>query len=87
MLNPVPFGSDPLLERAYRKILLLEGSSNKTLQNTISYGTSFLFNSTADYLDPEYGSSLSRFLRNASHIQMRDAVSAAMVANYRSHKI
>lgn len=80
-------GSDPLLERAYRKILLLEGSSNKTLQNTISYGTSFLFNSTADYQDPEYGSSLSRFLRNASHIQMRDAVSAAMVANYRSHKI
>lgn len=80
-------GSDPTLESAYRKVLLLEGVNNATLKNTISYGTSFLFNSTADYMDPQYGPPLSRFLINASHIQMRDAVSSAIVANYRSHKI
>lgn len=79
-------GSNRAREADYRKVLLLEGRSDATMKNAISYGTSFLFNSTPDYADAEYGPALSRFLENASHIQMRDAVSAAVVASFRKQR-
>jgi len=71
------------LEAFHRAVLLLEGRKTATLERAVSYGTSFLFNSTSDYAEPDYAPALARFLEGASHIQMRDAVSAATVANYR----
>ena len=71
------------LEARHRAVLLLEGGKNSTLESAISYGTSFLFNSTSDYAATDYGPALARFLELVSHIQMRDAVSSAMVSNYR----
>jgi hypothetical protein len=76
-------GNSSELEARHRAVLLLEGSKNTTLESAISYGTSFLFNSTSDYAAADYGPALARFLESVSHIQMRDAVSSAMVANYR----
>jgi hypothetical protein len=75
--------NSPELEARHRAALLLEGRKTATLRRAISYGTSFLFNSTSDYSEPEYASALARFLELASHIQMRDAVSSAIVTNYR----
>jgi hypothetical protein len=77
--------NSPELEARHRAALLLEGRKTETLRRAISYGTSFLFNSTSDYSEPDYGPALTRFLELASHIQMRDAVSSAIVTNYRGH--
>lgn len=75
--------NNPVIESAYRKIILLEGAKNSTIENAISYGTSILFNSTSEYLDLDYGVALERFLSKVSHIQMRDSVSSCVVTNYR----
>lgn len=66
-----------------RKILLLEGASPEIMKNTISYATSILFNTTADYYSKEYGDSLYSFVSNIHHIQMRDAISATIVGSMR----
>jgi len=63
-------------------LLLLAGAPD-TQRRSISYGTSFLFNSTADYDDPHYGPAFEALFENAFHVQMRDAVSAAVVAGIR----
>ena len=66
-----------------RRLLLLEDAPMSLLNSAISYGSSFLFNSTTDYYDPLYGAALRRFISNAHHIQMRDAISAAVVSGLR----
>lgn len=63
-------------------LLLLAGAPD-TQRRSISYGTSCLFNSTADYCDPHYGPAFENLFENAFHVQMRDAVSAAVVAGIR----
>ncbi len=75
--------NNPIIESDYRKIILLEGAKNSTIEKAISYGTSILFNSTADYLDSDYVVALERFLSKVSHIQMRDSVSSCVVTNFR----
>jgi len=65
-------------------INLLLLARNPELQlSAISYGTSFLFNSTADYADAHYGRAFEVFFHNSHHVQMRDAVSAAVVSGIR----
>jgi len=77
-------GGDPPREAAYRGVLLLADRPDATCRSAVSYGTSLLFNSTADESAPEYASALERFLGAAAHVQMRDAVSAARVSRWRS---
>ncbi|NBV45046.1 MAG: hypothetical protein EBR86_05245, partial [Planctomycetia bacterium] len=76
-------GADPAREAAYRGVLLLADRPDATCRTAISYGTSLLFNSTADEADPVYGPALRRFLSAARHVQMRDAISAVRVAGWR----
>jgi hypothetical protein len=70
--------------RAVQELLLLAASPDHLLRRTVSFGTSFLFNSTADFRDQEYSSAFTRFFSLAHHIQMRDAISAGIVTGLRS---
>ena len=74
---------DPGREAAFRGVLLLADRPEATVRAAVSYGTSLLFNSTADDADPVYGPVLRRFLGAAGHVQMRDAISAVRVAGSR----
>lgn len=75
--------ADPAREAAFRGVLLLADRPEATCREAISYGTSLLFNSTADEADPVYGPALRRFLGAAAHVQMRDAISAVRAAAWR----
>lgn len=70
-------------DQAVRNLLLLADSAEPVLRRAVSYGTSFLFNSTADFHDPEYGPAFRRFFNGLHHVQMRDALSAAVVVGLR----
>jgi hypothetical protein len=70
-------------ESSLRKLLLLEDTPSDFQRSTITAFTSILFNSTADYCDPEYGPSFRRFFQQAYSVQMRDAISAAVVSPLR----
>jgi hypothetical protein len=63
--------------------LLLLANSPTLQRRSISYGTSVLFNSTADYAAVGYGDAVEAFFANAFHVQMRDAISAAVVSGMR----
>lgn len=63
--------------------LLLLRTAPATRRRAVSFGTSFLFNSTADYSDPHYGPAFNAFFDDVFHVQMRDAMSAAVVAGLR----
>jgi hypothetical protein len=78
-------GANDHLEEIYREVLLLASRPESTCRSAISYGTSLLFNSTIDELSTDYGAPLRRLLSLAAHVQMRDSVSAARVANFRPH--
>lgn len=70
--------------RTPRELLLLATSPEHVLRRTVTYGTSFLFNSTADVQDSDYGPAFTRFFSLIHHVQMRDAISAAVVTGLRS---
>lgn len=70
-------GLAPLME------LLLLPTAPAVRRRAVSYGTSILFNSTADYADPAYGPAFASFFGDAFHVQMRDAISAAVVSGIR----
>jgi hypothetical protein len=65
------------------RVLLLEGATEATLRKAISFGSCLAFNNVADALDPAYGPKLSRFVRGAAQVWVRDVFSAAQVARER----
>jgi hypothetical protein len=69
--------------RAVQELLLLAASPDHVLRKTVSFGTSFLFNSTADFRDRGYGPAFTRFFSLAHHVQMREGISAAIVTGLR----
>ncbi len=64
-------------------LLLLDGAIPCVQRSAITAFSSILFNNTEDYLDPFYGPSVKTFFRNAHSVQMRDAISAAVVSQFR----
>lgn len=69
--------------RTPRELLLLAFSAEHVVRRAVTFGTSFLFNSLEDVRDPDYGAAFSRFIKLAHHVQMRDAISAAVAAGLR----
>ena len=75
-------GPDPRDFLAIADLLLLRTAA-ATTRRAVSYGTSILFNATADYGDPDYGPAFRAFFDGVFHVQMRDAISAAVVSGLR----
>lgn len=70
----LPGGPDPAVARRF---LLLEGAPDAVLRRAVSFGTTLLFNTASDLLDPAYGAALRRFAAGARLVAPRDLVSAA----------
>ncbi len=66
-----------------RDLYLLAGAEPDALARTLSFGTTLLFNTFRDWADASYAESLRRFLRSAKRVWVRDAMSAAQVAQLR----
>jgi hypothetical protein len=65
-------------------ILLLSGAPDHVIQKTIIVGSTILMNRQSDYQDPIYGPAFSRLIGHAKGVWMRDAISAAKVAQIRN---
>ena len=63
------------------EILLLAGAKPELVAKAVSLGTTLLFNTASDLVDPAYGPQLAAFARGARAILVRDVVSAGQLAD------
>jgi hypothetical protein len=70
------------IDKAY-ELLLLSDVAEDLRKRVHTFGSSFLFNSTEELFSEHYGRRLKNFLKSCSHVQMRDAISAAIAASCR----
>ena len=66
--------------RCVEDLLLLASADPRTLSETVSCGTTLLFNSARDLADPAYGPLLARLALNCRLMLVRDMVSAAQLS-------
>lgn len=63
-----------------RKLLLLDGAPMHLKRRAVSFGTTLLFNSASDFLDPSYGTPFVQFASSARRFLARDPISASFVS-------
>ena len=66
-----------------RRYLLLDGVAPDVVSRSATFGTTLIFNSAADFLDPDYGRALTTFLRENHASWFRDPISSSMAARLR----
>jgi hypothetical protein len=66
-----------------REVFLLQGQGDDVLEKSLSFGSTLLFNTMQDELEPDYRIPLERFLKRSRSVWFRDIYSAIKACHIR----